>query len=1248
MNRVFTSCILLAAYFAGYAQCGDVKAVEPKYAGVHKSASKPVRTINGYVVVPGGAVEGCKTYTDRDYVYQKLPAGLQGTDYVQMKIEDRFLATPSKPLLELTLSKPATVTVGVDSRAKEPLSWLSDWTKTGERALAAKHLKMELYSRTFPAGKVVLNGAKVKGAAVMYVIFSTKGTLAGIKRITPATPAKATRKSGSSGYDRAADPHKFTVFMKESGYCWFEDPRVIVNDDTLIIGAVQGNGSGPAHVGVYDLDASKQLGTALMQDHFDRDDHNSPVFYARPDGRILSVYVKHHKEKKFYYRLSEPNNPLKWSDEKVYEAKARVTYANLYEMKKEGKLYNFFRGIHFNPTFVTSTDGGETWGEETHFIANELEGTHRPYARYAGNGTDTIYISFTDGHPRKAGNSLYYAEFRDGKFWKADGTLIKDLAVDGPLRPSEAEMIYKGPGNAREKAYSAQDTSVPDSAWTSSMVYDKNGYPHIGYSVYIDNKDHRYRIASWDGTKWHDREVAYGGTALYAYESSYTGLITLDPVDPSYVVISTDVDPFRGNRKGSYEIYRSKIGLTDANTKRDQPREIKWERLTWNSKVSNLRPIIVRNDDERIVLWNRGVYSSYANYQLDAVGFVEKIDKKSPIEDPLSQEGILEAMQLAVDFQERGGPLRQGWIQGTFYGAMLACYHSTGNETFLNAARNWTQAPFGTRHGVNADSICTAQTYLDVYMVDKDEKLIASTKKIFETEYFGVDTLSRKKMGHTDWKEDSRPFIGRNLWWWCDSLYMAPPVIARMGAATGDPRYFELLHKLYWDSVDYLYNPEAKLFFRDKRFFDRKAPNGEPVFWGRGNGWVIGGLVRTIDYIPENDPMRAKYIKLFQDMMSRLVTLQGKDGLWRASVNDPAWYPMPETSGSGFFVFALAAGINRGWLDEKTYRKAAEKGWEGLVSVLSPEGKVQWSQLVAAAPYPTKKEHTRSYTQGIFLLAASEMYKLEGHPKVEPQKPAKKTFARYVPERSDDFAWENDKIAFRAYGPKLRKGGENNGIDCWLKRVDYPIIDKWYGQMKTRSYHKDWGEGHDPYHVGSSAGCGGTGIWLNGRREPLETYIKQEVIESTPQRSQFKLTYERKIGGDVYGEEKTITIELGKRLFDVHSVFTKNGKVAADLPICIGLTTHEGKAETFSNEKQGWIACWEKIAGSEVGTAAKTDSKRMDAIKEVKSAKKDESHLFILMKTDRNGAIDYQAGYGWKKAGEIKSSTDWKNYLNAK
>jgi hypothetical protein len=101
---------------------------------------------------------------------------------------------------------------------------------------------------------------------------------------------------------------------------------------------------------------------------------------------------------------------------------------------------------------------------------------------------------------------------------------------------------------------------------------------------------------------------------------------------------------------------------------------------------------------------------------------------------------------------------------------------------------------------------------------------------------------------------------------------------------------------------------------------------------------------------------------------------------------------------------------------------------------------------------------------------------------------APSAFARFVPERKDDFAWENDMIAFRAYGPSLRESGENAGVDCWLKRVDYPIINSWYKKHLEQdiSYHQDHGEGLDNYHVGSSAGCGGTSLWLNGERAPLE------------------------------------------------------------------------------------------------------------------------------------------------------------------
>ena len=352
-------------------------------------------------------------------------------------------------------------------------------------------------------------------------------------------------------YIRREDPHGLTVFMREGGWCWFQDPRAMIHDNKLFMGSVQGNGAGAALVGVYDLTAGRPLGTVTMHPTFDADDHNSPVFHVRPDGSILAVYARHNRNRYHDCRVSDPHDPLNWSDEVKHERvmpnpQDRVTYMNLYDMRDEDKLFLFFRGIDFNPTFVTSDDHGQSWSEPVHLFSSEIAGRHRPYARYAGNGRNTIFASITDAHPRDFGNSIYFFAFRDGNFYRADGARIKSLSSGGPLLPSEAELVYQGTGRPGR----GHDLSALGAAWTSSIQIDKQGHPHIAYTVYHGNLDHRYRIASWNGTRWIDREVAYGGKCLYDRESSYTGLIALDPVDPEVVFISTDVSPKTGKDRG--------------------------------------------------------------------------------------------------------------------------------------------------------------------------------------------------------------------------------------------------------------------------------------------------------------------------------------------------------------------------------------------------------------------------------------------------------------------------------------------------------------------------------------------------------------------------------------------------------------------------------------------------------------------------------------------------------------------------
>jgi len=291
-----------------------------------------------------------------------------------------------------------------------------------------------------------------------------------------------------------------------------------------------------------------------------------------------------------------------------------VTYMNLYFIEREGLLYNFFRdGPTFNPSYITSTDHGESWGNRTHFIADEVGGRHRPYTRYLQRDSNTVGISFTEAHPRDYGNSLYYADFRQGSFFNADGTKIKDLA-DGPLTPAEAERVYQG---SETKTKLEGFESVPNSAWTCATASDAHHNPHLGYTLYHSDDDHRFRIASWNGEKWIDREIAFAGNCLYPRESSYTGLMAFDSVDPSHVFISTDVDPSTGKDfGGKHEIYSATVMASDDIS------SIQWKPITSGSKFRNLRPIFIAGDGYKVVVWLSGPWNTYKDYSSDVMGVV--------------------------------------------------------------------------------------------------------------------------------------------------------------------------------------------------------------------------------------------------------------------------------------------------------------------------------------------------------------------------------------------------------------------------------------------------------------------------------------------------------------------------------------------------------------------------------------------------------------------------------------------------
>lgn len=257
-------------------------------------------------------------------------------------------------------------------------------------------------------------------------------------------------------------------------------------------------------------------------------------------------------------------------------------------------------------------------------------------------------------------------------------------------------------------------------------------------------------------------------------------------------------------------------------------------------------------------------------------------------------------------------------------------------------------------------------------------------------------------------------------------------------------------------------------------------------------------------------------------------------------------------------------------------------------------------------------------------------------------------FGRLVPEREDDFAWENDKVAFRVYGPASGGKGQVSGVDAWLKRVSYPVIDKWYaGHVAGKSYHEDHGEGYDPYHVGDSRGVGGTAIWIDGQVWPAGKFMSYELLQSGGELVEFNLHTEWDTPLGLVAESKTVSLALGEQLYRVNSVLTLDGEPAS-VPVAIGLTTHDEKAQVFSNPDTGRISTWEIIDESGLGTGALLAPDRIQEILHTPSEEKDKSHIWLITSSNENGELSYRAGFAWQAAQEIMTIEAWNAYLDSR
>jgi len=679
------------------------------------------------------------------------------------------------------------------------------------------------------------------------------------------------------------------------------------------------------------------------------------------------------------------------------------------------------------------------------------------------------------------------------------------------------------------------------------------------------------------------------------------------------------------------------------------------------------------------------------------------------LSDEIKPAAVLAVMERVADWQLANPSVHPAtdWTQGAGDAGMLALAGISGDRKYRDAMvqmaeqNGWRPGP----RAYHADDQCVGQTYAELYLQLREPKMIAPMQASFDA------VLANPHEGTLQFRTPGN----QDRWSWCDSLFMAPPAWIRLYAATGDARYLDLAVAHWWRTSDYLYDKSEHLYYRDSTYFEPREANGQKVFWGRGNGWVMGGLVRMLQYLPSNHPARPRFQQQFKQMAAKILTCQQPDGLWRASLLDPASYPLRETSASGFFTYALAWGVNQGLLDRATFGPAVRKAWSPLVACIQADGKLTHVQPIGADPKRFDESTTEVYGVGALLLAGNEIYRMAVTEKSTPRvvtvtNPAKfrrsaelvavdltkndrplvvmdsltsrilnsqqlgkqvlfqvdlaagesrdflllaagqlaavppadvRAHARFVPERLDDFAWENDRIAHRVYGPAIMTDPKehlvSSGVDVWAKSVRYPVVDKWY---QSKQYHKDTGEGLDFYHVGTARGCGGLGIWDGKKLWVSANFKSWKLIADGPLRAVFELTYDAwDAGGRKLTETQQISLDAGSNFSRVESRFAS--AAAGPLVVGVGISQRPGAGKLTQDAKGGWMSYWEPEVAPNGSIACAVVIPNGAAT----GAAAADGNFLALGKAAPGKPFVHYLGAGWSKSGDFPDAAAWEGYV---
>ncbi len=430
------------------------------------------------------------------------------------------------------------------------------------------------------------------------------------------------------------------VFNDNGGWSWFQDERAIVDVSAgaagkIIVSSVANasgtdgaSRNGNVEVAALDL-ATNGVSRFTLSSGLQADDHDSAALLKLPDGRYLASYSKHSSDRVLHWRESTtPGSITDWGPESTYSESGGTTYSNLAYLSASGDVFDFHRVAGavggYDPNYLTwnlDTQSGFEFGGRLLTGPEGNDGSSdRPYVRYTSNGVNRIDFITTDAHPRNLiSNSVYhgYIEYEPtGTYgvYKSDGTRLGDLsqATTSPYHASDFTPLLVG------NTVSPTNGLLMTRAWTTDVQLDSAGMPYAVFTARVNDNasDHRFFYGRYTESGWQIHELAKAGGFLYSGENDYTGLAALDPADPNRLYISTKIDPRSDVALARYEIFEGNTNNAGASWI--------WQPITYNSTIDNIRPIVPKWDSTHsALLWLRGTYTSYTNYNLSVVGLTQ-------------------------------------------------------------------------------------------------------------------------------------------------------------------------------------------------------------------------------------------------------------------------------------------------------------------------------------------------------------------------------------------------------------------------------------------------------------------------------------------------------------------------------------------------------------------------------------------------------------------------------------------------